>query len=128
MNEYTDTIVRLQRLQAQIRNAIDDLQSGVLKMYPIDRPDYSVPSGTMHIGDFAITDRLNQPHADFACGVTRMARNCLPAVDLVRQGRWTLDDMERWLKACIADDLTGVGEVSYWVDTVKNNQPKSDEG
>lgn len=40
----------------------------------------------------------------FSDGVVSMARNTLSAVKLVRSGRWSLDDLEKWLEAVITDD------------------------
>ena len=40
-----------------------------------------------------------------------MARNTLPAVELVRSGKWTLDDVERWLNAVITDDPSYAQEI-----------------
>jgi hypothetical protein len=37
-------------------------------------------------------------------GVSSMARNCLSAVQLVRSGKWDLDDVETWLKAVVSND------------------------
>lgn len=42
----------------------------------------------------------------FTGGVQAMAWNCLPAVELVRHGRWTLDDMKEWLQAVVDTDAT----------------------
>lgn len=41
---------------------------------------------------------------DYQKGVADMARNCLPAVAMIRGGAWTLDDMEKWLQWVIAVD------------------------
>lgn len=49
---------------------------------------------------------------DFQQGVQAMARNCLPAVELVRKGVWTLGDMEKWLQWVIASDSGIVLETS----------------
>jgi hypothetical protein len=40
----------------------------------------------------------------FIYGVSSMARNCLSAVQLVRSGKWDLDDVETWLRAVISND------------------------
>jgi len=40
----------------------------------------------------------------FIDGVSSMATNCLAAVQLVRSGKWDLDDVEIWLKAVISND------------------------
>ena len=47
----------------------------------------------------------------FSGGVKSMARNTLPAVELVRSGKWTLDDVERWLNAVITDDPSYAQEI-----------------
>ena len=40
----------------------------------------------------------------FIDGVSSMARNCLASVQLVRSGKWDLDDVEIWLKAVVSND------------------------
>jgi hypothetical protein len=49
----------------------------------------------------------------FAGGVASMANNCLPAVELLRSGRWTLEKFERWLKAIIENDAKFLSEVVH---------------
>jgi hypothetical protein len=49
----------------------------------------------------------------FHQGVVAMARNCLPVASALKDGRWTPDDMEKWLQAVITNDkgyLESVGE------------------
>lgn len=38
---------------------------------------------------------------EFSNGVKAMARNVIPAIQLVHKGAWTLGDMEDWLNAVI---------------------------
>lgn len=38
---------------------------------------------------------------EFSNGVKEMARNVIPAIQLVHKGIWTLGDMEDWLNAVI---------------------------
>jgi len=52
-----------------------------------------------------IMDGLNSLIKDeFASGVNAMAGHCLAALRLVREGKWTIDDVERWLKAVQSND------------------------
>ena len=53
---------------------------------------------------------LEAQGGDFAKGVVSMCRNTLPAIRLIRQGRWTLDDMERWVEAVISNDASYLSE------------------
>lgn len=41
---------------------------------------------------------------DFQSGVDAMARSCLAAMTLLRDGRQTVGDVEQWLKAVIEND------------------------
>lgn len=62
-DERTEIIVKLQRLDAQIRGAIEYLQSD-LPLYPLG-PYFTNPNetpNTFKIGDFTITDRFTEPH------------------------------------------------------------------
>ena len=43
--------------------------------------------------------------SDFAHGVSAMARNTLPALELYESGRWSLQDVKDWLNAVINEDL-----------------------
>lgn len=54
----------------------------------------STPPAAAHVSD----------ENSFAGGVISMARNTLPAVELIRAGKWTLDQMEQWLNAVLAND------------------------
>ena len=47
----------------------------------------------------------------FGHGVICMARNCLPALDLIDSGQWTIADMRRWLNAMISNDAEYLEEV-----------------
>jgi hypothetical protein len=49
---------------------------------------------------------------NFANGVKSMARNVLPACQLLRSGKWTVDDLERWLNAVINDDPAYIAEAA----------------
>jgi hypothetical protein len=41
-----------------------------------------------------------------------MSRNVLPALELVRDGRWTIDTLEQWLHAVIQNDHKFIKEVT----------------
>lgn len=56
--ERIEMIVKLQRLEAQVRSAIDYLQSD-MPLYPLDQPDRNETPNVFHIGDFTITDRFD---------------------------------------------------------------------
>lgn len=47
---------------------------------------------------------MKNPEDKFAMGCDSMARNCQSAVECVRKGVWTLDDVDKWLSACIGQD------------------------
>lgn len=47
----------------------------------------------------------------FSHGVVAMARNCLPALDQIESGKWTVADMRRWLNAVITNDAKYLEEV-----------------
>lgn len=53
-------IVKLQRLEAQVRNAIDYLKSGA-PVFTNDPTPFETPN-TFIIGDFVITDKMIEPH------------------------------------------------------------------
>ena len=40
----------------------------------------------------------------FVSGIHSMARSCLAATELVRQSRWTLDDVDKWINAVLSQD------------------------
>lgn len=40
-----------------------------------------------------------------------MARNCISAVQLMRTGKWDLNDVERWLNAVISNDSNYLRQV-----------------
>jgi hypothetical protein len=44
---------------------------------------------------------MNEP---FSEGVVNMARNCKAGVELVRSGKWTLEQLDKWLDAVITND------------------------
>lgn len=46
-----------------------------------------------------------------------MARSCKAAVEAIRQGKWTLDDMQRWIDACIEQDPAYLENLKSSVDT-----------
>lgn len=54
---------------------------------------------------------------EFSLGVKSMARNTIPALNLVRKGEWTLDDVERWLNAVIGDDVNYLEETQQLLTT-----------
>jgi hypothetical protein len=54
----------------------------------------------------------------FSYGVISMARNCLPACQLLKQGKWTIEDMEKWLQAIIDSDS------QYFSEVIEHFNPK----
>lgn len=47
----------------------------------------------------------------FAAGTVSMARSSLPAIELIRSGKWTLENAERWLNAVINNDAEFLNEI-----------------
>lgn len=58
--------------------------------------------------------------SDFASGIRSMARSSKAAVSLVRSGKWTLDDFDRWLDSVIKSDPNYIKEAdSYIMERLK---------
>lgn len=57
---------------------------------------------------------------EFARGADSMVRSCLAAVELIREGRWTLDRMEGWLKSIIRES-PGAEHTCKILCPMKNN-------
>jgi hypothetical protein len=59
----------------------------------------------------------------FGGGVVSMSRSSLAGIELVRTGRWTLDDFERFLNAVINNDPTYLpGVIKNYTVTKQNVQ------
>jgi hypothetical protein len=56
------------------------------------------------LGEIRAMQLVSNNQNQFAYGVVCMSRNVLPALELVRDGRWTIDTLEQWLHAVIQNE------------------------
>jgi hypothetical protein len=59
----------------------------------------------------------------FGYGVVCMARNCLPALDLIDSGRWTTKDARKWLNAVISKDSCDAQDYAREVAEAMKTKP-----
>ncbi len=67
-------------------------------------------------------------------GIIDMARNARSAIPLLRSGRWTFDDYERWLTAVIDNDpkylehITSLPSQAVALDAPQTQSPSPSSG